>query len=194
MALKATIHNFDVEISDVDRGVYETLALCVARQPSETAPYMVTRLLAYCLEYREGIVFTEGVAAGDQPAVCVRDLTGRLTAWIEVGMPEADRLHRGAKLAERVAVYTHRDADKLVRQLAGAKIHRASEIPIFAFGSGFVDTIAESIGRRSRISLSVTERQLYVELDGKTFETAIAEHRLPADGHRAGLASAADPR
>ena len=180
MALKATIHNFDVEISDVDRGVYETLALCVARQPSETAPYMVTRLLAYCLEYREGIVFTEGVAAGDQPAVCVRDLTGRLTAWIEVGMPEADRLHRGAKLAERVAVYTHRDADKLVRQLAGAKIHRASEIPIYAFGSGFVDRIAESMGRRSRISLSVTERQLYVELDGKTFETPIAEHRLPA--------------
>lgn len=178
MALKATIHNFDVEISDVDRGVYETLALCVARQPSETAPYMVTRLLAYCLEYREGIVFTEGVAAGDQPAVCVRDLTGRLTAWIEVGMPEADRLHRGAKLAERVAVYTHRDADKLVRQLAGAKIHRASEIPIFAFGAGFVDTIAEAMGRRSRISLSVTERQLYVELDGKTFETPIAEHRI----------------
>lgn len=174
------MHNFDVEISDVDRGVYETLALCVARQPSETAAYMVTRILAYCLEYREGIVFTEGVAAGDEPAVCVRDLTGRMTAWIEVGMPDADRLHRGAKLADRVAVYTHRDPDKLLKQLSGAKIHRAAEIPIFAFDPGFVDTLAESIGRRSRISLSVTERHLYVELDGQTLETSISEHRIPS--------------
>src|SRR5258706_14056511 len=119
MALKATIHNFDVEISDVDRGIYETLSLCLARQPSETAPYMVTRLLAYCLEYREGIAFTEGVAAGDEPAVCIRDLTGKITAWIEVGMPDADRLHRGAKVAERVAVYTQRDPDRLVKHVAG---------------------------------------------------------------------------
>ncbi len=179
MATRATIHNVDVEISDVDRGVYESLALCLARQPSETAAYMVTRLLAYCLEYREGIAFTEGVAAGDQPAVLARDLTGRMTAWIEVGMPDADRLHRGAKAAERVAVYTQRDPERLVKQLAAAKIHRAAEIPIFAFDPGFVDTIAESIDRRSRISLSVTERQLYVELDGRTLETRIAEYRIP---------------
>ena len=180
MALKATIHNFDVEISDVDRGVYETLPLCLARQPSETAPYMVTRLLAYCLEYAQGIEFTEGVAAGDEPAVRIRDLTGRVIAWIEVGMPDADRLHRGAKLADRVAVYTHRDAEKLVRALAGAKIHRASEIPIFAFEPGFVDALADAAGRRSRLSLSVTERHLYAELDGRTFETRIAEHHLPS--------------
>jgi uncharacterized protein YaeQ len=179
MAAKATIHNFDVEISDVDRGVYEKFALCLARQPSETAAYMVTRLLAYCLEFCEGIVFTEGVAAGDQPAVCARDLTGRMTAWIEVGMPDADRLHRGAKAAVRVAVYTQRDPDRLVKQLAEATIHRAAEIPIFAFDPGFVDTIAASIDRRSRISLSITERHLYVELDGRTFETSIAEFRIP---------------
>ncbi len=179
MAARATIHNFDVELSDVDRGVYESLALCLARQTSETSAYMVARLLAYCLEYREGIFFTEGVAAGDQPAVGVRDLTGRMTAWIEVGMPDADRLHRGAKAAERVAVYTQRDPDRLVRQLADAKIHRAAEIPIFAFDPGFVDAIAESIDRRSRISLSITDRHLYVELDGKTFETKIREYRIP---------------
>ena len=178
VALKATIHNFEVEISDVDRGVYETFDLCVARQPSETAPYMASRLLAYCLEYREGIAMTEGVAAGDQPAVCVRDLTGRITAWIEVGMPDADRLHRGAKLADRVAVYTHRDAEKLVKKLAASRIHRSAEIPIFAFGRDFIESIAEALDRRSRISLSVTERQLYVELDGRTFETAIVEHRI----------------
>ncbi len=112
MALTATIYNFDTELADIDRGVYQTLALRLARQPSETSEFMLTRLLAYCLEYTEGIEFTEGVASGDEPAVLVRDMTGRITAWIDVGMPDAPRLHRGSKLAGRAAVYTHRNVAK----------------------------------------------------------------------------------
>ena len=100
MALTATVYNLDTELADIDRGVYETLAIRMARQPSETPEYMLARYLAYCLEYAEGIAFTEGVAAGgEEPAVVVRDLTGQMTGWIEVGIPGADRLHRGIKQA-----------------------------------------------------------------------------------------------
>ena len=109
MAEAATIYNFSIDLADMDRGVYETLELRVARHPSETAEYMLVRVLAYCLEYQEGISLTEGVSSGDEPALLVRDLTGRVIAWIEVGMPDAARLHRGSKHAGRVAVYTHRD-------------------------------------------------------------------------------------
>jgi uncharacterized protein YaeQ len=49
--------------------------------------YMFMRVIAYCLEYGDGIVLTQSVAAGNEPAVLIRDLTGRVTAWIEVGMP-----------------------------------------------------------------------------------------------------------
>jgi uncharacterized protein YaeQ len=121
VALTATIYNFDTELSDIDRRVYHTLALRLARQPSETPEFMLTRLLAYCLEYAEGIEFTEGVAAGDEPAVLVRDMTGRVTAWIEVGMPDAARLHRGSKLAGRAAVYTHRNVVKVLDGLNGKR-------------------------------------------------------------------------
>ena len=133
MATAATIYTVTIDLSDLDRGVFETLELRVARHPSETAEYMLVRLLAYCLEYQEGIALTEGVSSGDEPALVVRDLTGRVTAWIEVGLPDAARLHRGSKLAGRAAVYTHRDVRQLLAQLAGAKIHRAGEIPIRAF-------------------------------------------------------------
>ena len=80
MAQTATLYALTVDLSHVDRGVYETLDLRVARHPSESAEYMVTRILAYCLEYREGIAFTEGLSSGDDPPVLVRDLTGRITA------------------------------------------------------------------------------------------------------------------
>ncbi len=65
------MHSFAIELADIDRGVYEKLDLRVARQPSETAPYMLSRVLAYSLEYTEGISLTEGVASGDEPAVLV---------------------------------------------------------------------------------------------------------------------------
>ena len=178
MALTATIYNLETELADVDRGVYETLSLRVARQPSETVEYMLTRVLAYCLEYTEGIAFTEGVAAADEPAVLVRDLTGRLTAWIEVGMPSAERLHRGAKKAARVAIYTHRSVAQVLAQFQGQQVHRSAEIPLYSFGPGFVDQVAAVIDRRVNVSLSVTERQLYLDVNGQSFHTAIDEHRL----------------
>lgn len=179
MALTATIHNFSTQLSDIDRGVYETLELRMARQPSETVEYMLMRFFAYCLEYTEGIAFTEGVAAGDEPAVVIRDLTGRLTGWIEVGAPDADRLHRGSKLAERTAVYTHRPIRLLLGELTGKKIHRASEIPIYAFEPSFVTEVADAIDRRVDVALSITERELYLDVNGKTFTTTVVEHRLP---------------
>ena len=177
MALTATIYNLDIELADIDRGVYETLALRIARQPSETAEYMLTRVLAYCLEYTEGITLTEGVASGDEPAVLVRDLTGRVTAWIEVGMPDASRVHKGSKRAGRVAVYTHRDPRQLLALWAGERIHNAHDI-VYAFDRALIEELASHLERRSSLSLSITERELYLELDGRTFSTTIAEHRL----------------
>ena len=178
MAIGSVMHTFTVDLADVDRGVYEQLSLRVARHPSETAPNVLLRVLAYALEYEEGIALSEGIAATDEPAVLVRDLTGRTTAWIEVGAPDAARLHTGSKLADRVAVYTHREISRLLPIWAGKTIHRAAEIPIYSFERGFLDDAAGAIERRSALSVSVTERQLYLELGGRTFSSEISEHRL----------------
>jgi uncharacterized protein YaeQ len=178
MALSSTLHHFSLQLSDVDRGVYETLELKLARHPSETAIFMITRLLAYCLEYREGIAFSDGVSAVDEPAVLVRDLTGRVTAWIEVGAPDAERVHRGSKLAGSAAIYTHRDPGPLLQQYQGRKLHRAEEIPLYSFDSGFLESASAIIDRRNEMVVSVTERQLYLDLNGRNFTSAITEQRL----------------
>ena len=84
MALTATIYNFDVELADTDRHVYESLALRLARHPSESEEYLVARLIAYLLEFAEGIEFSpRGLSSADEPAIAIRDLTGALTAWID---------------------------------------------------------------------------------------------------------------
>jgi uncharacterized protein YaeQ len=103
VALGATIYAFKIELADSDRGVYLPLELRVARHPSETEDHLLTRVLAYCLEYTEGIHLSNGLSEPDEPAISIRDLTGLLKSWIDVGAPDAARLHRAAKLAPRVA-------------------------------------------------------------------------------------------
>ncbi|WP_017793507.1 YaeQ family protein [Leucobacter salsicius] len=179
MAIGATIHTFDVQLADVDRGVYEDFSLRVARHPSETDTYMVTRLLAYCLEYEEGIGFAAGgVSSTDEPAVLVRDLTGHITAWIEIGAPDAARLHFGSKLADRVAVYTHRDPAKLLASWAGKTIHQSADIVVRSFDPGFVEQVAAAVGRRNTLSVSRTEGHLFLEVGDAAFSTEVHEHRI----------------
>ena len=177
MAIGAMIHTFTVQLADVDRGVYDELSLRVARHPSETDAYMLTRVLAYCLEYEEGIGFGEGISSTDEPAVIVRDLTGAITAWIEVGAPDAERLHYASKLSGRTAVYTHRDPAKVLGAWAGKTIHRAEDIVLRSFDPGFIEDATAAIARRSAMSVSVTESHLYLELNGASFSTAIHEAR-----------------
>lgn len=178
MALTATVYHFSIDLSDLDRGVFETLDLRVARHPSETAEYMLVRVLAYCLEYREGIELTEGISSGDEPALLIRDLTGRVTAWIEVGMPDPDRLHRGSKLAGRAAVYTHRDVRQFLEQLSRAKIHRGSEIPIRAFERRAIETLAGQLERRTSLAISISGGELFVSHGAHTATLSMVEHRL----------------
>jgi uncharacterized protein YaeQ len=178
VALSSTIYNVSVDLNDVDRGVYQTIALRLAMHPSETREYMATRLLAYCLEYADGIEMTAGLSDGDEPAIVVRDLTGRVTAWIEVGLPDADRLHRASKLAARVAVYTHRDPRILMGQLDGRPIHRADEMAIYSFAGTFIRDLAAHLERRIKIGLSVNEQHLYLDIGGHSLSTTIERHPL----------------
>ena len=178
MAQTATLYNLDTQIADVDRHVYESLSLRLARHPSESAEFMITRWLAYCLEFTEGIVFSDGVSSVDDPAVFARDLTGKLTSWIEVGMPSAERVHRGSKKADRVAIYTHRSVPQLLAQLNGHNIFRATEIPVFSFSGDLVERAAALVGRRASLALSVTERQVFLDVDGTQLNSEIIETRL----------------
>lgn len=178
MAIGVVMHTFDVQLADVDRGVYEELSLRVGQHPSETAEFLLTRVLAYCLEYAEGVTFSEGVSAVDEPAVLVRDATGSITAWIEVGAPDADRLHRGSRLAARTVIYTHRDPSRLLPQWAGKKIHGADRIVLHSFDPGFVSAAAAAIERRNSVTLSVTEGQLYLDVNGTSLASAVHTHPI----------------
>ena len=165
MALTATIYNFDIDLADADRQVYESLALRVARHPSESDEYLVARVIAYLLEFAEGIEFSRGISTPEEPAIAVRDLTGALTTWIDIGTPDADRLHKAAKSARRVVVYTHKDPEQFLRQLEGKRIHNAEALELYAIDRDLIRALVARLERRLAFSVSVHDRELYISFD-----------------------------
>lgn len=179
MALNATMYSFEINLSDLDRRVYEALAFRAAKHPSETDSYLITRVLAYCLEYREGLSFSKGgLSDPDAPALAVHDLTGALQRWIEVGVPEPARVHRASKAAPQVAVYPHKDVDLLLGRLRSEKIHRAEDIEINAFDPELIASISARLARRMTFDLVVTERQLYLSLGADTISGGLVRHGI----------------
>ncbi|OFW17966.1 MAG: hypothetical protein A3H97_06055 [Acidobacteria bacterium RIFCSPLOWO2_02_FULL_65_29] len=178
MALTATIYNFDIDLADADRGVYESLALRVARHPSESEEYLLTRVLAYALEFTDGIEFSRGLSNPEEPAISIRDPTGALRSWIEIGNPDAARLHKASKASPRVAVYIHKDPAQFLIRLAGERIHRAEAVEVWAVDRALVAALAAKLERRMTFSLSVTDRELYLSIGSDTLTGVFVRHAI----------------
>lgn len=179
MSLTATVYNIHIDLNDADRGVYESLDLRVARHPSESEEYLVARVLAYALEFTEGIAFsTGGLSDADAPPITVRDLTGAVTSWIEIGNPDAARLHKASKSAPRVAVYTHKGVERLLENLAGERIHRAEALEIYAIDRPLIAALVSRLDRRMTFALSISDRELFLSLGTETLTGLVSRHRL----------------
>jgi uncharacterized protein YaeQ len=174
VALTATLYSFEIDLAHVDRGIYESLALRVAQHPSESPDFLLARVLAYCLEYTDGIQFSpRGLSDPDEPALAVRDPTGALRVWIDIGVPEAARLHKAAKAAPRVVVYTHKEPARLVRLLAGERIHRGDALEIYGIDRELLAGWVSRLARRMTCALTVSEGQLYLTIGDVTLTGAI---------------------
>jgi uncharacterized protein YaeQ len=178
VALTATIYNFEVELADSDRSVYESLALRVAQHPSESGEYLIARVLAYLLEYQEGIEFSRGVSEPDEPAIAVRDLTGKLTTWIEIGTPDSARLHKASKASPRVAVYCHKEGAQWLKGLAAAGIPRAENIELYAFDRSFIAEMVNRLERRVAFSMSVSDREIYLSIGNDNLTAKVDRMRI----------------
>lgn len=179
MALGATMYRFTVNVSDVDRGIYETLDLRLARHPSESMRYLVTRTLAYCLSYEEGIAFSKGgLSAAEDAPITIHDPTGLLRAWIDIGSPSAERLHKASKAADRVALFTAAPLANLRREAATRPIYKVEAIEVWHLEPAFLDALEPKIDRNIALELLRNDGTIYVTIDGSVVEGTITRQSL----------------
>ncbi len=170
MALNATMYSFEINLSDLDRNVYQALAFRAAKHPSETDAYLITRVLAYCLEYREGLSFSKGgLSDPDAPALAVHDLTGALQRWIEVGVLSLQGCTGQARPRPKWRCIRTRMLNCCWGDLRSEKIHRAEGIDINVFDPQLITSIRARLARRMTFDLVVTEQQLIFRSAGKRY-------------------------
>jgi len=178
MALTATLHTLRLALNDADRGVYETLDLRIARHPSETLPYMLSRIFAYCLFWETDIEFSRGLSTNDEPAVWVKTPDGRVKTWIDVGHPSAARLHKASKAAEHVAVCTFQDPASFQRTLSGERIHRGQDIELVGLPARLLAPLEPLIERRMEWEITLAGGELYLASAGQNLSGEITRTAL----------------
>jgi len=168
-----SIHRFEISLADAERCVYEELSFRLVQHPSETEAYLITRALAHCVLYEDGIHVMPGICQGDEPALELRDATGRRTHWIDVGRPGAAHVQRGLRDSPRVSLVTTRDPHDALRVLREADVRLLDRLEIVGLEPELVRSLAARLDRRNRWTVTLSGGHLYVEADGETLHGAL---------------------
>lgn len=171
MAQPSTLYRFRIDLTDIDRGVYETLDLRLAMHPSESETYLVTRVLAYALNYASDLEFSkDGLGNPEEPTLSIIDPGGGYSLWIEIGSPSAKRIHKATKSGQKVKVYTYKNPELLIEEMLTDKIYQPERIELYSFASSFLDPLCESLTRDNSWNLIHQESTLTIQVGDETID------------------------
>ena len=179
MALKATIYKADLQIADMDRHYYADHALTIARHPSENDERMMVRVLMYALYAQEGIAFTKGLFDVDEPEVWVKDLTGEIKLWIDIGQPDDARLRRACSRADQVVVACFSSSCEIWWKGIASKLTRLENLTVLQLPAETSQALAALAERSMQLQCMVQDGEIAmsteaarVDVDLKKLKTA----------------------
>ena len=161
MALKPTIYKLRITLSDINRDYYDTLNSTIAQHPSETHERMMARVLAFCINAQEYLVFTQGVCAAEEPDIWARTLDNQISLWIEVGEPSVDKIRKATGLSQTVKVYSFNSKSNTWWDQGREKINKLTA-SVFQFQWGSIQALAALVKRTMDLSVTITDDTAYI--------------------------------
>jgi len=163
MALKSTIVKVRLNVSDIDRSVYDDFSLSIARHPSETETRMMLRVAAFALHADERLEFGRGISTDDEPDLWRKDLTGAVELWIELGTPDPDRLRKACGRAQRVILYAYGErALKVWWDKHASALARFSNLAIFGLSDDACARLAALAAPGLSLQCTVSDGELWL--------------------------------
>lgn len=182
MALKSTIYKIKLNVSDMDRPHYGEYALTVARHPSENDERMMVRVLAFALHASESLRFGRGLSTEDEADLHETDLTGAISLWLDVGLPDERLVRKAAGRADRVVVLTYgRTAVQWWEQAKGT-LAKLANLTVYRLAPADSQALAALAQRGMDLQCIVQEGQIWFGDDSAMLQPVLETvHRLSAD-------------
>jgi uncharacterized protein YaeQ len=172
MALKATIFKAALQIADMDRNYYGEHALTIARHPSETDERMMVRVLAFALHAVERLSFGKGLSDEDEPDLWEKDLTGAITTWIDVGLPDDKRIRKAAGRADQVYVYSYgaTHGTRLWWEQVEGKLDKTRNVTVIRLPTAQTRELAALADRNMQLTCTVQDGHAWFSNDATNVE------------------------
>ena len=176
MAQKATIFKADLQIADMDRHYYEPHSLTLARHPSETDERMMVRLLAFALHADEALSFTKGLSTDDEPDLWLKDLSGEIDLWIDIGQPDEKRIRKACGRARQVAIYCYSSRSAAIWwEQNSSKLQRFDNLRVINVQNDASKQLAKLAQRNMQLQCTIQDGQVWLGNDTETVQVELVE-------------------
>jgi uncharacterized protein YaeQ len=177
MAIKATIYKADINLSDIDRGLYADYPVTIARHPSETDERMLIRLLAFTLNVPADrdhgeLEFAKDIWDADEPSLWQKDYTGEIVHWIEVGQPDEKRIVRTTARVGRVSVYSFAASTPIWWKALEPRLTRLRNLSVWQIPAEQSQALAAFAQRTMALQVTVQDGAIWVGDGTRSIEVA----------------------
>jgi uncharacterized protein YaeQ len=167
MAIKATIYKAEINLSDIDRGLYADYPVTIARHPSETDERMLIRLLAFTLNVPDDrdhglLEFARDIWDADEPSLWQKDYTGEIIHWIEVGQPDEKRITRTTARVGRVSVYSFAASTPIWWKAIEPRVARLRNLTVWQIPADQSQALAALAQRTMSLQVTVQDGAIWV--------------------------------
>ncbi len=158
MGTKSTVYKVDLMVNDIDRQYYATHSLVLAQHPSEPDRRVMARLLTFALFADERLEFGRGLSTHEDPDLWLRDMTGAVEQWIELGQPDESNIRKACGQAKEVIVVTYSGNSAEVWWTKNAvSLSRSKNLRVIDIESASLDNATRFLDRRMSLSATIQE-------------------------------------
>jgi uncharacterized protein YaeQ len=174
MALSSTIFKAQLDLSDLNKNHYQNYKLTLARHPSENDQRMMLRLVAFTLFADEQLSFTKGISTTEEPDLWLKNYSGEIELWIDLGLPDEKRIRQAHSLAKKVVIFAYGDRSLVTwRQQLEASIKRFPSLQIFHISDSDLKQLATLADKNMQLHCSIQDDEVFIGDDSQNLQIKI---------------------
>ena len=140
---------------------------------------MMVRLLAFALNADESLQCTKGLCVDDEPDLWRKGLTGEITLWIDVGLPDERRVRKACSRAGQVCLYAYGGkAAEIWWQRNAAALQRCKNLTVFELAEDQSGDLAALARRGMQLQCTIQDGEIWLN-DGDRTLHLVPRHRHP---------------